>query len=69
MGKEDLPVDGQEVATKGKIANWQYLQRISKMACQENDINVVVLIGANLSKAIEPGETIPKKDHILLEHC
>ena len=57
--REELPVNGQEVARMEKIAKKQNLQRISKMVCQENDVNVCVLIGANYSKAIEPVEVIP----------
>ena len=30
---QELPINGKEVATKEKIAKWQYLQKIGKMVC------------------------------------
>lgn len=48
--REELPVNEQEVATTETIAKWQNLQSISKTVCQENNVNVGVLIGANSQK-------------------
>ena len=57
---KELPVNGQEVFTKEKIAKWQYLQKISKIVCQENYVNVIILLGAIYSKK-EPAEVFPNQ--------
>ena len=58
----DLPIDAKEVATKEKLRKWKYLDNISKKTCQDDNIKMGILTGANCSKAIEPIEVIKKED-------
>ena len=58
----DLPTDAKEVATKEKLRIWKYLDNISKKTCQDDNIKMGILTGANCSKAIEPIEVIKKED-------
>ena len=37
------------------------IHEISKMVCQEDDVDVGILVGANCSKAVEPVEVIPSQ--------
>ena len=60
--REDLPVEADEVATPNKLRKWKYLQRIAPNICQEDNVNVALLIGANCQKALEPIEVVPSEN-------
>ena len=59
--KEDLPVDGEDVATPEKIKRWEYLERIACETTQGQCLSIGLLIGGNCSKTLEPLEVIPSE--------
>ena len=48
----------KEVATPGKIEEWDYLKRISSEITQTDDVELGLLIGTNCMKAFEPLKVI-----------
>ena len=54
----DLPIDAKKVATKEKLMKWKYLDNTCKNTCQDDNINIGILIVANCLKEIEPIEVI-----------
>ena len=50
--KEDLHVDGEDVATPEKIKRWKYLERIADEITPGQCISIGLLIGGNGSKAL-----------------
>ena len=58
----DSSIDAKKVATKENLRKWKYLDSISKKTCQDDNIKIGILIGANCSKATEPIEVIPSQE-------
>ena len=63
----DLPTDAKELATKEKVRKWKYLDSTHKKICQDDNIKIQTLIGANYSKALEPIGLSQKEDPIFSE--
>ena len=51
--RKHFPVDKKEVAAPDKNEEWDYLKTISSEITQTDDVEVVLLIGANCIKALE----------------
>ena len=61
--REELPTDVEELATRGKVAGWEHLNKelVGKVP-RKFDIEIGLLIGVNCAKALELQEVIPIKD-------
>ena len=59
--RKNLPVGDEDIATRDKIKDWTYLERIVDKIIQGKDISIGRLIDDNFSKALEPLEVIPSK--------
>ena len=60
--RKELPADIEVVATRDKVAGQQHLKELVDKVPRKSDIEIVLLIGANCAKALEPQEVIPSKD-------
>ena len=60
--KQSLPVEREEIAPPNKIKKWDYLKSISRETTQQDDMQIVMLIGANCMKALEPLEIVSSKN-------
>ena len=55
FSKKEISMDSCDIATARKLKKWDYLEKMSKKLCDNEDISVDLLIGANCLEALEPG--------------
>ena len=62
FSKKEIPVDSSQIATARKLKKWDFLENIFKELGDNEDISVVLLIGANCLEALEPVEVISRQN-------
>ena len=59
--KEEILVERSEIATPGKLKQWQYLEKISSFHGGNDNISGYLLIGPNCVETLLPLEVIPSQ--------
>lgn len=60
--KGSIPVSNEEIPTPTKIRQWTYLNDVADQLCEERDVRIGLLIGANCPRALEPEKVIPSQN-------
>ena len=60
--QEDLPVDSREIETAEKLKKWKCLDKLKPVMSLDDNQEVILLIGANSVRALEPREVISSQN-------